>query len=125
MRSDARFTKSSSGSLKTDGQTNRDEKSARWRAQTHFLRFHVVADWRGDRIRQTVARHTDYEIRQIPALSDREKIVIGNRKGLEADLTGGGRRICRIFFSPLAKISITNSTPPDGLGRGVIEQNRQ
>jgi saccharopine dehydrogenase-like NADP-dependent oxidoreductase len=44
----------------------------------------------------------DYEIRQIPALSDREKIVIGNRS-FEADLTSGGAADLPDFFRHKAK----------------------
>lgn len=44
----------------------------------------------------------DYEIRQIPALSDRETIVIGNRS-FEADLTSGGAADLPDFFRHKAK----------------------
>jgi saccharopine dehydrogenase-like NADP-dependent oxidoreductase len=44
----------------------------------------------------------DYEIRQIPALSDRETIVIGNRS-FEADLTSGGAADLPDFFRRKAK----------------------
>jgi saccharopine dehydrogenase-like NADP-dependent oxidoreductase len=44
----------------------------------------------------------DYEIRQIPALSDRETIVIGGRT-YEADLTSGGAADLPDFFRGKAK----------------------
>lgn len=45
----------------------------------------------------------DYEIRQIPALSDRETIIIGGR-AFEADLTSGGAADLPDFFRHKAKI---------------------
>jgi len=45
----------------------------------------------------------DYEIRQIPALSDRESIIIGNRL-FEADLTSGGAADLPDYFRGKAKI---------------------